>query len=129
MGIIYKIKVNDRYYYGSSKQKYLSSRQARHNYNLRNEPNQLLYKECIKYNIDKIICEIVEVCENDKLNEKENFYILNDTNSLNMKITGCNEEMRKERKKESNKRYMQTENGKICKMMCDYRYNKKKSNL
>jgi hypothetical protein len=120
MGIIYKIQIGDLIYYGSTIQ-LLSRRQARHNHNLKHNPIQLIYKECIEQNISKIICEIVEICNNNQIKERENFYIKNCNNSLNMRDALLTEQ----RKKETNKKYYQSEKGKLNKRNCDRRYREK----
>ncbi len=117
MGIIYKIVVNDYIYYGSTIQQ-LCKRQARHNHNLKHNPIQKLYVECINNNIDNIKCEVVEECNNSIIRERENFYISNCNNSLNSRLALCTEE----RKKEINRKYMQSEKGKLGKKIRDARY-------
>jgi len=121
MGIIYKIQVNNCVYYGSTIQHYLSRRQARHNHNLKHNPIQLIYKECVLQNINKIICELVETCDDSQIKERENFYIKGCTNSLNMRDAFLTEE----KKKEIKKKYNQSEKGKISKSNCDRRYREK----
>jgi hypothetical protein len=121
MGIIYKIQIGDLVYYGSTIQYYLSTRQARHNHNLKHNPIQLIYKECINQNISKIICELVETCNNKQIKERENFYIQNCNNSLNMRYALLTEQ----RKKETQKKYYQSEKGKLSKSNCDRRYKEK----
>lgn len=122
MGIIYKIEVGEMIYYGSTIQKLLSMRQSRHNFNLRSCPNQYIYKECIANNIDKIICVFVEMCENSKIKERENFYIQNCINSMNMRYSL----LTKEKKDKTRKKYYSSEKGKISKRNCDKRYHQKK---
>ena len=107
MGKVYKIVVNDLCYYGSTKQKYLSKRQSRHNDNLRNNPKQKLYQYCLAQNISKINCELIY--EGDDYIEYENDLIKNDSNCLNMRWSKSS----KERKKETAKKYNQSEKGKI----------------
>ena len=104
MGKVYKIEINDKIYYGSTKQQ-LCKRQSRHNYNLRNNPIQLLYKTCIEENIEKIIC--IELYDGDDYKEKEQSYIKNNI-SLNMRHSISSIE----RKKETHKKYIDSEKGK-----------------
>ena len=121
MGIIYKIQIGDLVYYGSTIQNYLCRRQARHNYNLKHNPIQLIYKECMNQNISKIICEVVETCDNKQIKERENFYIQNCNNSLNMRIAFLTEQQHKE----TQRKYYESEKGKLSKSNCDRRYREK----
>jgi len=129
MNKIYKIEFNDYVYYGSTKQKYLSVRQARHNHNLKHNPKQLLYKKAIEEGIDKIVCELICECEEHERFEIENRLIVACVKkSLNERRAKLTEEESKQRKKESKKRYNQTEKGKYMKSLRDKRYyDKKKS--
>lgn len=124
MGIIYKIQVNNFIYYGSTSQQ-LCKRQASHNYKLRNNYKQKLYQECINQNINNIKCELVEVCDNSILKERENFYILNCNNSLNLRHSKSS----LERMKETNKRYQQSDKGKLAKKKADAKYQQKNKEL
>ena len=79
MGFIYKIKVNNELYIGSTKYKYLSQRQYLHNQGL-NNPNDshyniYLYKFCREYNVKKIICELIEEVDDNELKILEQEYI------------------------------------------------------
>tara|TARA_R110002012_G_scaffold306006_1_gene510424 strand:+ start:544 stop:984 length:441 start_codon:yes stop_codon:yes gene_type:complete len=116
MGKVYKIIVNDLCYYGSTKQLWLSRRQARHNHNLRYNPKQKLYKYCLKNNISEIKCELLY--EGDNYIEYENDLIKNDSNCLNMRWSKSS----KERKKETAKKYTQSEKGKITKAKANKKY-------
>ncbi len=89
MGFIYKIEVEGQLYIGSTKNKYLSNRQAVHNCNLKN-PNNInynlqLYKFCRDHNIEKIICEIIEEVDNTELVLLEQEYINMLEPSLNIR--------------------------------------------
>tara|TARA_R110001632_G_scaffold207268_1_gene331302 strand:- start:3 stop:542 length:540 start_codon:yes stop_codon:yes gene_type:complete len=117
MGKVYKIIVNDKYYYGSTDD--LSMRQARHNFNLRNNPKQKVYKYCLYNNISEIKC--VPIYEGDDYLNVENEYIKNDNNCLNMRLSICD----KERKAETAKKYNQSEKGKISKAKADKKYSEK----
>ncbi len=119
MGKVYKIVVNDLCYYGSTKQKYLSSRQCRHNHNLRNNPKQKLYQYCLNHNVEELKCQLLY--EGDNYIEYENDLIKNDSNCLNMRWSKSNAE----RKKETEKKYIQSEKGKITKSKADKKYREK----
>jgi hypothetical protein len=87
MGFIYKIEVEGELYIGSTKNKYLSSRQSLHNHNL-NNPNSKcyntpLYKFCRTHNIEKIICEMIEEVDDTELKILEQEYINKLEPSLN----------------------------------------------
>ena len=78
MGFIYKIVIGNDLYVGSTKQK-LYRRQNNHNCSL-NNPNRIdynipLYKFCRTYNIEKIICELIEEVEDSELRILEQEYI------------------------------------------------------
>ena len=79
MGFIYKIEVEGELYIGSTKNKYLSNRQALHNHVLNNsnhkKSNVYLYRFCREHNVSKIICELIETVENDELLLLEQEYI------------------------------------------------------
>ena len=126
MNKIYKIEFNDCIYYGSTKQKYLSSRQSRHNHNLKHNPKQLLYSKANEQGIKNLVCELICTC-----NDSDRFKIENDLiNScekecLNDRKANYTEEERKEKKKENNKRYNQTDKGKYKKAIRDKRYYQK----
>lgn len=119
MGKVYKIEIGDKIYYGSTKQQ-LCKRQSRHNWNLRNNPKQLLYKTCIEENIEKIIC--IGLYDGDDYKEKEQEYI-RDNMSLNMRHSILSIE----RKKETREKYLQSEKGKqtIAKISKTHRDNHK----
>ena len=87
MGFIYKIEVEGELYIGSTKQKYLSKRQADHN-KLINNPNSKaynysLYKFCREHNVRRIICELLETVEDSELKIVEQKYIKMVEPSLN----------------------------------------------
>jgi len=100
-GMIYKIVVDGEIYIGSTKEKYLSDRQGKHNYALRNKPqSQGIYQYCLEKGIDKVKCEWVADVEFNNINElrtqEEKFRIeLNAT--LNDRKCNATEEERKER--------------------------------
>ena len=73
-GIVYKVEVGDKVYYGSTTQK-LCNRQARHNFNLKQKNGSNFYKECLKQKIEKIICK--EIYRGGNYIQKENEYIIN----------------------------------------------------
>ena len=84
MGFIYKIEVEGELYIGSTKNKYLSSRQALHNHCLNNkECNVYLYRFCRTHNIEKIICELIEEVDDTELVLLEQEYITMLEPSLN----------------------------------------------
>ena len=70
IGFIYKIEVEGQLYIGSTKMKYLSSRQTTHNQELKNNKKKTpLFEECRKQNITKIICELIEKVEIENIKE------------------------------------------------------------
>jgi predicted peroxiredoxin len=123
MSKIYKIEFNDCVYFGSTKQKYLSSREARHNYNLKHCPVQKLYQEAIKQGIEKLECKLVYECSNEERLLKETELIKNtkDKIILNDRLAFCD----LERRKQINRKYAMTERGKESKRQCDKRYAEK----
>ena len=79
MGFIYKIEIGEDLYIGSTKQKYLCNRQRDHNKGLNNPNcnyyNSFLYTFCREKKVNKIICELLETVENNKLLLLEQEYI------------------------------------------------------
>ncbi|MGI9556178.1 MAG: hypothetical protein ACR2M9_04880 [Cyanophyceae cyanobacterium] len=121
---VYKISIGNGFYYGSTKQE-IYKRQLRHNFNLRNPEQypQRLYAYAREQGVKKIICE--EIYIGDDYLDKENEYIKNDINCLNMRWSKSSEE----RKKETAKKYRNSEKGKLTnKRACanDYLKNKDK---
>jgi len=102
-GIIYKIEFGDYLYIGSTKQKYLSTRQGNHNFRLReNKRQNFLYKKCRELGIEKIECNFIKNFYYDTIEElvqeEEKYRIMLNAN-LNSKICYVkltNEEYRKE---------------------------------
>ena len=87
MGFIYKIEVEGELYIGSTKNKYLCNRQAKHNHSL-NNPNDIhyntpLYKFCREHKIKKIICELLETVDDTELRILEQEYMNKLKPSLN----------------------------------------------
>ena len=123
MNKIYKIEFDNYIYYGSTKQKLLSQRQSRHNYNLKHNPKQKLYKIANENNIEKLNCILLEECEEIERYYIENKYIKNNNDKiiLNDRLAFANEE----RKKEIKKKYAQSEKGKIAKAKANKKYNEK----
>jgi hypothetical protein len=78
-GIIYKIEINGKIYIGSTKQKYLSHRQAEHNFDYRKKRyNMKLYLYAAMCGIEKLKCEWICDIEFEHLNQLrtiENKYI------------------------------------------------------
>jgi len=117
-GTVYKIEVGEDIYVGSTILK-LCRRQGEHNFYLKKIKNKIkLYQECIKNNIDKIICIPLETkeIENDfEIRELEQKYIEELNPSLNQysAYTGLTKKEynkqwiynNKERKKEYDKEY------------------------
>ncbi len=120
---IYKIEFGDYIYFGSTKQKYLSSRQSRHNHNLKHKPVQRIYKVAKENNISKLICELICECDADERLLKENELIQqsSDKTILNDRLAFCDEE----RKREIYMKYARSEKGKRSKRECDKRYREK----
>ena len=107
MGFIYKIEVAGNLYIGSTKNKYLSNRQAIHNYYLNNinsnNYNIYLYRFCRKKKVKKIICELIEEVDNSELRLLEQEYITMLEPSLNSQRAVQTKEERIEQMKEINK--------------------------
>lgn len=123
MSKIYKIEFNNYIYFGSTKQKYLSRRESRHNYNLKHCPVQKLYQEAIKNGIDKLECQLICECSHEERLLKETELIKNtkDKISLNERFAFCD----LERKKQTKRKYAMSELGKESKARCDKRYREK----
>ncbi len=107
MGFIYKIEVGEECYIGSTKQKYLSQRQADHN-KLINNPNSKaynysLYKFCREHNVRRIKCELLETVEDSELKILEQEYIKMLKPSLNTYRAFQTKEDRKEQNKNYHK--------------------------
>lgn len=115
MGQVYMIQVADEVYYGSTKQKYLSKRQSRHNWNLRNKPNQLLYKKCIDVGLERIKC--IKLYEGDNYLDVENQYII-DNECINERHAFATIE----RKRETSRKYRQSEKGKATQARAIQKY-------
>ena len=102
MGFIYKIEVAGELYIGSTKNKYLSQRQAVHNYDLNNPSdshyNIYLYRFCREHNVEKIICELLETVDDTELRILEQEYINMIEPSLNSYRVYQTEEERLEQK-------------------------------
>jgi len=126
MNKIYKIEFDNYIYYGSTKQ-LLCKRQSRHNYNLRNNYKQKLYQIANENNIKKLNCILLEECEEIERYYIENKYIKNNNNKiiLNDRLAFAS----KERKKEINKKYSQSEKGKLSKKKADKKYYEKNKKI
>jgi len=123
MGIIYKIEVEGELYIGSTKNKYLSSRQALHNHCLNNkECNVYLYRFCRTHNIEKIICELIEEVDDTELVLLEQEYIKMLEPSLNTNRAYRTEEEKIEYYKKKSK---WKSNCPICDKLMYKRYIKK----
>lgn len=120
---IYKIEFDKYIYFGSTKQRYLSRRQSRHNHNLKHNPIQKLYRVARENEVSKLICELICECNEEERLLKENELIQSNTDKiiLNDRLAFCDAE----RKKEINRKYAQSEKGKLSKRNCDKRYNEK----
>jgi hypothetical protein len=109
MGFIYKIEVGGECYIGSTKKKYLSDRQGLHNYNLNNPNsknyNTYLYRFCREYNIEKIICELLETVDDTELILLEQEYITMLEPTLNSYRVYRTEEQRLEQIRLKNKKH------------------------
>ena len=107
---IYKIEFLNYIYYGSTKQKYLSTRQARHNHNLKHNPKQKIYNVAKENNIEKLICELICECsEDDRLN-KENEFIQDENDKIILNDRVAYSDI--DRKREQKRRYEASEKGK-----------------
>ena len=109
MGFIYRIVVGGEIYIGSTKIKYLSQRQSHHNFRL-NNPNDIgynyfLYKLCREHNVKKIICELIEIVDNENIKIKEQEYMDLLKPTLNHYRAFQTEEQKIEQKKEHKKEY------------------------
>ena len=113
-GYIYKIEVGNDLYIGSTIDKRLCDRQAKHNYKMKQYPNRLLYKKHYENNLDKVKCILVKVIEFENLQELkilEQEYIIKLNSTLNSQKAFQSKLDRKEYKKkwdEDNKKQLQT---------------------
>jgi hypothetical protein len=109
MGFIYRIVVAGEIYIGSTKVKYLCDRQSKHNQCLRNSNdknyNLHLYRFCREHNIKKIICELIEIVDNENIFIKEQSYIDLLNPKINTNRAYQTEEQRIEQQKECNKKH------------------------
>lgn len=95
-GIVYKVKIGNKYYIGSTKMK-LTIRANKHNNQIKNGSKTKFHSECINNNIYKVKCE--EIYRGINYKDVENKLILeslNDPNCLNMKAAISNKERRRE---------------------------------
>jgi len=134
-GTIYKIEINDDdIYIGSTTQK-LCQRQRVHNQALKKNTERLLYKTCIKNDIDYIECIAIETVEFDDIIELriiEEEYRIKYNANLNMVKCYITEKERKEyyqnNKKaiaEKMKEYQQNNKEKLAEYLKEYRAKKK----
>jgi len=87
-GIIYMIKVGEDIYIGSTRQKYLCSRQAEHNRDLKKKKNFDLYIKCNELEIEEIECIFITNFYFDTIEEirkEEEKYRIEYNATLNMK--------------------------------------------
>ena len=108
---IYKITntATGDFYIGSSKN--VKKRWAEHKYLSiwKKYPNKQLYKDMIKYGVDKFVFEILEVVEENKLKEIEQQFI----ETLKPTYNSCNAKgLNIERCKKSLKEYQKSDKGK-----------------
>lgn len=81
MGCIYKItnKINNKVYIGQTVKTRPSDRFSQHRYIARHleqeKSNSYLHQAMAKYGVDNFAFEVVEIVENDKLNEREQYWI------------------------------------------------------
>ena len=117
---IYKIEFGNYIYFGSTKQAYLTRRQSRHNYNLKHDPKQKLYRVAIEQNIHKLNCILLCECEDDERLKKENELIIGTTDKiiLNERLALSDSHT----VKMNNLKYSKSEKGKLQKKKADKRY-------
>tara|TARA_R110002020_G_C15793913_1_gene730482 strand:+ start:100 stop:546 length:447 start_codon:yes stop_codon:yes gene_type:complete len=104
-GYIYKIEVGNDLYVGSSCDKRLCDRQAKHNYKMKKYPNRLLYKKHYENNLDKVKCILVKLVQVENINELrilEQKYIIELNATLNSQKAFQSKLSRKEYKKKYN---------------------------
>lgn len=79
MGYIYKItnKINNKVYIGQTIKKNAEERfrQHKNNYNKSYFSQIILYKAIKKYNLENFLFEVIEEVENEKLDEREKYWI------------------------------------------------------
>ena len=123
---IYKITntATGDFYIGSSKN--VKKRWAEHKYLSiwKKYPNKQLYKDMIKYGVDKFVFEILEVVEENKLKEIEQQFIetlkptYNSCNAKGLNIERCKKSMKEYQKsdkgKESNRKSCNKYNNQLC---------------
>ena len=120
---IYKITntITGDFYIGSSKN--VKRRWSSHKWPSvwKKHPNKQLYKDMIKYGVDKFEFQVIAEVEVDKLKEKEQQFIetLNPTYN-NINADGLNIERYKETKKE----YQKSDKGKESKRKANNKYKK-----
>ncbi len=123
MNKIYKIEFGDYIYYGSTKQKKISQRQSRHNYNLRHNPKQPLYKQAKESGVEKLICEVICECNDEERFILENTFIRECPKiCLNDRCANLTPEEQIQRRVESRRKYVKTEKGKLTKARADKKY-------
>jgi hypothetical protein len=109
MGFIYRVEIAGELYVGSTKVRLLCNRQKQHNYNLRTPIrkayNTPLYVFCREHNVKKIICEVIEMVDNENIKIAEQKYIDLLQPSLNTYRAFRTEEQKIEQKKECDKKY------------------------
>lgn len=113
-GYIYKIEIGNDLYVGSTNDKRLCDRQAKHNYKMKQYPNRLLYKKHYENNLDKVKCILVKVVEFENLEELrilEQEYIIKLNATLNSQKAFQSKLSRLEYKKKwnnENKEHLET---------------------
>lgn len=121
-GIVYMIKVGEDIYIGSTREKYLCSRQATHNRDLRQNKNFDLYIKCNELKIEKIECIFITNFYFDTIEElrkEEEKYRIEYNATLNMKK--CQTDFKN---KNYNREYYKNNKNKILeynkeKVICD----------
>lgn len=107
-GKIYRIVVDDSYYYGSTTMS-LDERLLSHKYMSKKHPEMNLYKKATELGLDTMVIELIEnyPCNSKtELLQRENTYInLLDPLCLNMRSAYLTPEEKKKREKETNRNY------------------------
>lgn len=110
LGKIYKLVIDDKFYIGSTCQKYLSQRLALHFNNMKTAPGQKVYIYMASVEKQKISIELLEAfpCANkSELNARENYHIemyKKNTKCLNIRGSITTEESKKDTRDKNNAR-------------------------
>ena len=123
---VYKITntATGNFYIGSSKDVKCRWASHKHPSSWNEQPNNPMYLDMRKYGLENFVFEVLEEVEENKLKEKEQYYIelLNPTyNRCNAK--GLDTERYKESHRKAQKEYQKTDKGKESRKKANNKYN------